>query len=396
MNILFTLLSLAKDLKSGGMYTDLVLECVKNGHKVTVITGTEENTSFQEEFGIQVLRVHSQPIKYVKNMIKKGVGMATLPYYFKRAYNKYLKNEKFDWIIMPTPPKTLIDFVKMVKKRTGAKFYMILRDIHPQSSASLGEIKQKWMINYLYKRSDLGYRLADVVGCMSPANIEFIQKEHHIPDTTRCTVLYNWMSNRPYVEEDFSDLRKKFDLQDKFLVLFGGNIGQGQRVENIADLAQHYLPNKNIVFVIIGKGIKKDYLQQLAQDQGLDNILFLNYMPREDYLRFVKSADLGLISIHENNAAPTCPSKAVSYMSLKIPILALINSNNDYGQIVEEQAKAGYWAVGSDKEKVYALFDKLYADADLRKQMGENGYRFYCENLTTEKVYAEFIKQLTA
>lgn len=395
MNIFFILLYLPKDVKSSGMYMDLALECVKNGHKVTVIAGTSEDTTFQEEFGMKVLRVKSLPVLYVSNMIKKGIGMATLPYYFKRAYNKYLKNEKFDWIVMPTPPITLIDFVKKVKKRTGAKFYMILRDIHPQSSASLGEIKQQWMINYLYKRSDLGYRLANVVGCMSPANIDFIQKEHHIPASTRCTVLYNWMNYQPYVEEDFSDLRQKYNLEGKFLVLFGGNIGQGQRVENIADLAQHYLPNKNIVFVIIGKGIKKDFLQELAREQSLDNILFLNYMPREDYLRFVKSADLGLISIHENNAAPTCPSKAVSYMSLKIPILALINSDNDYGQIVEEQAKAGYWAVGSDKEKVYALFDKLYADADLRKQMGENGYRFYCENLTTEKVYAEFIKQLT-
>lgn len=396
MNILFTLLSYPKDIKSSGMYMDLALECVKNGHNVTVIAGTSEATTFREEFGMNVLRVKSKPILYVSNMIKKGIGMATLPYYFNRAYNKYLKNEKFDWIVMPTPPITLIDFVKKVKKRTGAKFYMILRDIHPQSSASLGEIKRKWMVDYLYRRSDLGYRLADVVGCMSQANIDFIQKEHRIPSSTRCTVLYNWMNFQPYVEEDFSDLRQKYDLQGKFLVLFGGNIGQGQRVENIADLAEHYLLNKNIVFVIIGKGIKKEYLQQMAKEQRLDNILFLNYMPREDYLRFVKSADLGLISINENNAAPTCPSKAVSYMSLKIPMLAMINSNNDYGQILEEKAQAGYWAVGSDKERVYTLFDKLYADAKLRKQMGENGYRFYCENLTTDKVYAEFIKQLTA
>ena len=395
MNILFTLLGLAKDLKSSGMYMDLALEFVKNGHKVTIIAGTSEQTTCQEEFGMKVLRVKSQPVLYVKNMIKKGIGMATLPYYFNRAYNKYLKNEKFDWIVMPTPPITLIDFVKKVKKRTGAKFYMILRDIHPQSSASLGEIKRQWMINYLYRRSDLGYRLADVVGCMSQANIDFIQKEHQIPSTTKCRVLYNWMNYQPYVEEDFSDLREKYNLKGKFLVLFGGNIGQGQRVENIADLAKHYLPNDNIVFVIIGKGIKKDYLQQLAKDQGLNNILFLNYMPREDYLRFVKSADLGLISIHEKNAAPTCPSKALSYMSLKIPMLALINSNNDYGQIVEQQAKAGFWAVGSDKERVYALFDRLYADAEMRKQMGENGYRFYCDYLTTEKVYAEMIKQMT-
>lgn len=395
MNILFTLLSLPKEIKASRMYMDLALEFVKNGHNVTVITRTSGEASFQKEFGMRVLRVHAQPITQVKNMIKKGIAMALLPYHFNQAYNKYLKSEKFDWIVMPTPPITLIDFVKKVKEKTGAKFYMVLRDIHPQSSASLGEIKSQWMIKYLYRRSDLGYRLADVVGCMSQANIDFIQKEHRIPPTTKCRVLYNWMNYQPYVEEGFDDLREKYNLQGKYLVLFGGNIGQGQRVENIADLAKHYLSNNNIVFVIIGKGIKKDYLQQLAKNQGLTNILFLDYMPREDYLRFVKSADLGLISIHENNAAPTCPSKAVSYMALKIPMLALINSNNDYGQIVEEKAKAGYWAVGSDKEKVYALFDKLYANPDLRKQMSENGYRFYCDHLTTEKVYAEMIKQMT-
>ena len=82
-------------------------------------------------------------------------------------------------------------------------------------------------------------------------------------------------------------------------------------------------------------------------------------------------------------------------MSLKIPILALINKNNDYGQILEEKAKAGCWAVASDKEKVYSLFDKIYSDAQLRKNMGENGYKFFCENLTTDKVYAEMIKQMT-
>lgn len=394
MKILFTLLRIPANINDGGMYSDLFMEFKKNGHDVTVIGGTQDETKLYEEQGVRILKVKSMPIMYVKNVIKKGIGMALLPWYFKKAYRKYLKNEKFDWIVMPTPPITLIDFVKRVKRRTGAKFYMILRDIHPQSSASLGEIKYKWMVDYLYRRSQLGYELSDIVGCMSPANIDFIQKEHKIPASTKCTVLYNWMNYQPYVKEDFTDLREKYNLQGKFLVLFGGNIALGQRIENIADLAKHYLPNDNIVFIIIGKGVKKDELQKMAKEQNLHNILFLNFMPRADYLRFVKSADLGLISINENNAAPTCPSKALSYMSLKIPILALINRNSDYGLILTEKAHAGYWAVGSDKAKVYGYFDELYANPLLRKQMGEDGYRFYCENLTTEKVFAEMIKQM--
>ena len=309
MKVLFTLLHLPKDIKSSGMYLDMTLKFAAEGHEVTIIAGSEEKTSFMEEFGIRVLRVYSQPVLYVKNLIKKGIGMATLPWYFKLAYNKYLKDENFDWIIMPTPPITLIDVVKYIKKRSGAKLYMVLRDIHPQSSASLGEIKYQWMANYLYRRSDLGYRLSDIVGCMSPANITFIQKEHNIPATTRCTVLYNWMNYQPYEDEDFYELRIKYNLNGKFLVLFGGNLGLGQCVENIADLANHYKDDDNIRFVVIGKGVKKDALQHMAKDMSLSNMIFMDYMPRADYLRFVKSADLGLISIHGNNAAPTCPSK---------------------------------------------------------------------------------------
>ena len=394
MKVLFALLHLPKDIKSSGMYLDMAQKFVAAGHQVTIIAGSNDETALNNEFSMRVLRVHSQPVLYVKNLIKKGVGMATLPWYFKQAYKKYLKDERFDWIVMPTPPITLIDVVKYIKKRSGAKLYLILRDIHPQSSASLGEIKYKWMVNYLYRRSDLGYRLSDIVGCMSPANITFIQKEHKIPASTRCTVLNNWMNYQPYEEEDSSELRIKYNLEGKFLVLFGGNLGLGQCVENIADLASHYLNDDNIRFVVIGKGVKKEALQRMAKNQNLTNMIFMDFMPRTDYLRFVKSADLGLISIHGNNAAPTCPSKAVSYMSLKIPILALINKNNDYGQILEEKAKAGYWAVASDKEKVYNLFDKIYGDAQLRREMGENGYKFFCENLTTDKVYAEMIKQM--
>ena len=118
-------------------------------------------------------------------------------------------------------------------------------------------------------------------------------------------------------------------------------------------------------------------------------------MPRDEYLNFVKSADLGLISIHGNNAAPTCPSKILSYMSLKIPVLALINKNSDYGTIFLDQPGAGLWAVASDKEIVYAHFDKLYADSELRRQMGENGYKFYSKYLTTEKAYSEMLKHMT-
>lgn len=393
MKVLFVCLSFPFSIESSGMYMDMALEFAKNGHEVTVIAGTQGETSFKKEFGMEVLRVKSLPVLYVKNLIKKGLGMALLPYFFLRKYNKYLKGRSFDWVLMPTPPVTLIDFVRYVLRKTDAKLYLILRDIHPQSSESLGEIKRKWMVKYLYRRSDLAYKSSTVIGCMSPANIDFIKSKHLIPKNVRLEVLYNWSNFVPFCEANNVELRKKYNLEDKFIALFGGNIALGQRIENIADLAKHYLPDKSIVFVVIGKGVKKDDLQRMAREQNLSNLLFIDYMPRQDYMNFIRSVDLGLISINEHNAAPTCPSKALSYMSMKIPILAMLNRNNDYGTIIEN-AGAGYWSVGDDKERVYELFDKIRSNSELRKQMGENGYMFYKDNLTTEVVFNTLLAQL--
>jgi len=393
MNIIFLLLQMSEDETASNMYNDLIEEYRINGHNVTVMAPWDKKTVLGQERGVRTLRVNALPTQNIKSMIKKGVGLALLPRFYKRAYKKHLKNEKFDWIFMPTPPITLIDFVSYVKGRTGAKFYLILRDIHPQSAASIGLIKNKQMYNYLERRAKKGYQVADLIGCMSHGNIEFIANRYTDLDKSKLVLLYNWMKFEEYSKPKV-DIRGKYNLGDKVVVLFGGTIGLGQRVENIFDLARHYSSNDSVVFLIVGRGVKKDYLEELVTQAKLKNVRFVDYLPRNEYMDFVKTADIGLISINENYKVPTCPSKAISYMSLKIPMFAMINPNSDYGIFIEDDAKAGYWVVGGDKENTYSQFDKLVTDAKLRKEMGENGYAFYKENLTSEKIYSEIMKQI--
>lgn len=393
MNILFLLLQMSEDEAASNMYSDLIEEFRANGHIVTVMAPWEKKTELRRERSVKTLRVNALPTQNIKSMVKKGIGLAMLPRFYKKAYKKYLKDEVFDWIFMPTPPITLVDFVSYVKKRTRAKFYLILRDIHPQSAASIGLIKNRQMYNYLKRRARRGYKIADLIGCMSQGNIEFIANRYPNLDKSKLVLLYNWMRFEEYVEPKV-DIRGKYDLGDRVVVLFGGTIGLGQRVENIFDLAKHYSSNDSVVFLIVGRGVKKDYLEELVKHANINNVRFVDFLPRDEYMDFVKTADIGLISINENYKVPTCPSKAISYMSLKIPMFAMINPNSDYGNFIEDDAKAGYWVVGGDKENTYNKFDKLVTDAELRTEMGNNGYKFYEENLTSEKIYSEIIRQI--
>lgn len=380
--------------KSGDMYVSLAEQFSQNRHDVTIIAPDVNHVqaSCGTERGMRVVRATSKKTQGVLSMYKKGIALATLPHYFKRAYQMYLAGEKFDWIVMPTPPITLSGFVNYVKKRTGAKFYLILRDIHPQSVWSIGLLHNRIEYWFLDRKARTGYKTADLIGCMSQGNIDFIKGQYPGMKMGKGVLLYNWVAEPPQTEPD-PTLRQRFGLEGKFVALFGGNLGKGQRIENIAYLAEHYISTPEIVFLVIAKGVEKERLHKIADDKGLTNIRFMDFMPQKDYLNLTKSIDLGLVSINENYSVPTCPSKAVSYMAAGVPVFAMINPGSDYGQIIED-CGAGFWTVGSDKKRTIELFDMIYNDYELRQRMSKAGRKFYEEKCTPQKAYITMAEQM--
>ena len=227
---------------------------------------------------------------------------------------------------------------------------------------------------------------------MSQGNIDFIKCLYPGLKIGEPVILYNWVTEPPKTDPD-ETIRSRLGLDGKFVALFGGNLGRGQRIENIIYLAEHYNEQNDIVFLIIAKGVEKDRMRRIAEDRKLTNLRFMDFMPQNDYLNLTKSVDLGLVSINENYRVPTCPSKAISYMAAGVPILAMINPGSDYGQWIEDSG-SGYWVVGSDKERTVALFNRIYHDEELRKQMSKLGRAFYVKNCTPETAYKTMINQM--
>ena len=394
MRVLFLMLDMPTDLNSSNLYLDLALEFKDYQHEVYVIApaGVNQKTGLYNERGLNVLRVATFKQKGVRSILKKGFAQLLLPYQYRTAYSKFLKNQLFDLILMPTPPITLTKLVLHIKKNTNALFYLILRDIYPQGAADIGLVKFRFIYHYLRKLEILTYKTADIIGCMSPGNIEYIKTHNPYLDSKKLTLLPNWQK-ASNLEELTIDVREKYKLEDKYIVLFGGTIGYAQKVDNIVILAEHYQNDVNIVFLVIGNGVMKQYLMDKVAQKQLNNVIFLDSLPRNEYMNFVKSADIGLITIDERFTVPTIPSKTTSYFSLKLPVLAIIDQHTDYGKIIDE-AKAGLWSVGGDNDKLFENFDKLYKDNNLRIASGENGYKYFLENLTSKHAYNTIIKDI--
>lgn len=415
MNILFLTIGLPDLSKgNGGFYADIIQELSHKGHDVTAIAPAikgQENGIYQEG-KIKVLRVETKAFVGNFSTLTKVIGVTTMIPKYRAAYKKYLWDENFDWVVVPTPPASLAKVAKMVMKHTGAKFYLLLRDIHPESRVRLPEAsvldrtdvyeeckkpyKQLGIIRYfLYRDAQRGYKIADLIGCMSNANIEFVKKIAPYVKHNKIVLLPNWYKEpSESVVFDEELIREKYNLKDKFVAIFGGNITIAQAVWNIASLAKHNLDKKDVVFLVVGRGDSKSVLENMAARDNLTNITFLNYMPREDYEQILKLADVSLISIDEKYKVPTCPSKVIGYMALKKPVLAMFNEGSDYGDYYLGGNVCGLWSTGLDYDKMYANFDWLYTHPKERKEMGLAGYEYFKKNFDVEVVCNELCNQL--
>lgn len=394
MNVLFLMISF-QDLKENPLlYTDLAEEFYKQGHSVYVATILEnkygKETRFKNEYGINVLRIHSGDMFNV-NMIRKGFTTLSLPHIFKKNINKYFKNIKFDLVIYPTPPITFAPVVSYIKKKDNCKTYLILRDIFPQNAVDLGIMKNKLIYYYFRRKEKLLYKVSDQIGCMSQGNIDYILK-HNKVEPSKLKLLYNWTRIAREAESgEVVDIRTKYNWDNKVIAVYGGNIGIPQELEFLIELIKEYKSRDEVRFLIIGKGTESKRIRALIESENLNNVVMADYIKSSQYDDIVRQCDIGLVNLNRNFTIPNFPYKTISYFKCKLPVLAAIDKNTDYGSFIEEVG-AGLCCYTGDLDSYTCKFEKLVADVNLRESLGNNGHRFLISNLDVLKAYKAIVE----
>lgn len=380
-----------------GYYSDLVSHVSKLGHNITVIApSTDGKPGLREEAGIRVIRVKTGKLFEVHPIIK-GISNLRLPANFASAYNKYLANESFDWVVSPTPPITLAPFVKKLKRKLGCKSYLVLRDIFPQNARDLGYIRNPFIFNFFRSKEKKLYDMADVIGCMSQGNVDYVCKHNPHIDPNKVGILYNWIGfdDQHMVEpEQREDVRKEFGIAGKFVALFGGNLGRPQKIDSIIDLAKTVRDtHPDILFVLIGNGTERGRIQSLIETCKLSNVQLWDFLPKNDYLRLASVCDIGLVNLSDLSTTPNIPLRTFAYWASKLPVLACVDAATDVGKIIERE-NGGYWSVTGNLDNYRENLLKLYEDDANRREMGESGRRSVEQKYKTDVIAREFVRQL--
>ncbi|MFS4469284.1 glycosyltransferase family 4 protein [Maribacter sp. 2210JD10-5] len=380
------------------LYTDLMSTFFENGHEAFVVAPTlEENDeiSLNIEAGVNVLRVPTLRL-FGNGLIKKGISNILLPYQYKRALKKMKIQIDFDLIIIPTPPITLISVALWMKKRSNAKLYLVLRDIFPQNGVDLELISKTGpAYRYFRKLEKKLYKKSDFIGCMSPGNVNYIKRHNPYMDFSKLHLLPNWegLDTNERDESVTIELQERYNISNKVVALYGGNIGMPQQMENIIHLAESVQHLEDLAFLIIGWGSEKERIIAMAKEKKLKNMIFVDSVTRIEFSDILKIADIGLVSLNENFTIPNYPSKVNAYYKFKIPVLAAVDKNTDFG-VEQEKIGCGFWSVSGDTKTFTENLLRLYENETLRKEMGQKGYEYMINNLTPKHAYERIIAQL--
>lgn len=378
---------------SFNMYTTLVEEFVNNGHDVTVIAPGNQKSCISIEKNIPILRVRTLPIKNVPNVLK-GISNLLLPLQFEKALRQFYKGKSFELIISPTPPITLVSLASKLKQQYNAKFYLILRDIFPQNAVDLGFMKKGGLLHRYFREKEISlYKSADYIGCMSQGNIEYVLRHNPCLPSEKLHILRNYQKAYDNRDSDGEVIKRKYRVENRFTVVFGGNMGKPQQLENVIVLAQNAQKYKDIVFILIGEGVEMEKVAEFIQKSGLTNIVLKNAIPKDEYQHLLSVCDVGLISLHENFTIPNIPSKSLDYMNVGIPVLASIDKCTDFGFMINE-AQCGLSSIAGDHSNFFKNLETLYLNKSLRIEMGKNGNNYFQKYLTPEIAYATILNSI--
>lgn len=401
MNILFITQYFTPEIgAAAARIFDIAQESRLQGHTPTVISETPHYPSNavlkgyrncfikRERFcQIQVLRSYVMVSKR-ENFIQRFC------LYISFIFSSIINSFSIKWadlVFASSPPLTvgLAGFV--ISRIKHAKFVLDVRDLWPESALALGELKQGFVFKLLQKLETYLYHKADLITIAVPGFRNHMKragisddKIFDLPNGANLD-LFEYYENRNL-------LKKETNLDEKFIVLFSGNHGLAQGLESILYVAKDLLDYQDIVFILIGDGVRKKALIQLKDQLRLENVCFFDKVTREALPKYISISDVCLVPLIKHPLfLSALPSKMFEYMACNKPVIVAID-----GEAKEMILKsgAGLNVEPENTSQIKQAILQFYMDADLKRKAGHRGRQWVERHFSRRELIGGFYRRL--
>jgi colanic acid biosynthesis glycosyl transferase WcaI len=390
---------------TGEVVTRITHELITQGHRIEVITSLPWYRDHRIEPGYagklvryedvpwgRIVRVNPFPTTDKRNIARRAVSFAGFSLASAAVGGR---GGNVDGVLALSPPLTLGLTGWAIARRRGAPLAFNIQDVYPDVAIELGVLSNHRLIAAARRLERLCYARADAVTVLSDDLKQNIMARMDEP--TKIRVIPNFVDTdwiTPSARDN--EYRKQHGLQDKFVVMYAGNVGLSQSLDLVVDAAAALAHEREIVFVINGGGAAKAGLRERAR--GMDNVVFVDMQPSERLPRVLAAADVHLVPLKRGLARSSVPSKTYSILAAGRPLIASVDPGSEVARVVERSG-SGIAVAPEDSEAFTKAVRSLYEQRDQLDAMGAGGRAFverWASPAAVAKQYADLFAELHA
>ena len=389
------------DLASTGQLLTQLCESLSEDYEVTVLTGFPSYSrrhvkaklfAIERHNGVKIVRVYTSAFSR-RFILGRLINYLS---YFVTANFAVLLLCRRQVVIAQTDPPFIGLVALLAKWFKGSQVCIVFQDVFPEVAIALGKL-QGLPIKILRRIRNLLLKQADHVIAISDGMRQQLIDRGASADKT--VVQPNWIDTdlvQPI--EDDQSFRRENQLGNGFLVLHSGNVGLSQDFEVILEAAEQLKSQKDILFVIVGDGARKPWLEQQVELRKLDNVRLLPYQPLEKLRYSLGAADVHLVTLKKGLENYIVPSKIYGIMGAAKPVIAVISKDTKVWKMVDQHGFGIAVEVG-DAHGLKEAICKLQGQPDLRQRMGMCARKVVEEQFSlkvAKQRYHDFFKQIIA
>ena len=320
---------------------DLSREFVRQGHALTVMlttAGLNAPWSMEDFEGAQILRLRAPKTKDI-NYVRRTINEFLMPISMLRNLRKSpLGKQCWDGVVWYSPSIFHGPLANALKKTSGCKGYLIVRDIFPEWAADMGLMGRGLPYKFFKAVADYQYSVADVIGVQTPGNEAYFHSWQR-RSGRQLEVLQNWLADAPSTGCSIDISKTK--LTGRKVFVYAGNMGVAQGMGILLDLAERLLIRQDIGFLFVGRGSDAKKLAADSRARGLDNVLFCDEIHPDEIPGLYAQCSVGLVALDPRHKSHNIPGKFLTYLQSGLPVLANINAGNDLVEIIRHKNVGG-------------------------------------------------------
>ena len=390
---------------TGEVITRIVDEFVAQGEKVHVVTALPWYRDHAIEPGWggrlvrrekttwgSIIRVHPFPGKSKRNLLRRALGFGAFSVVAgvcTLLAGGVRRSPRA--VIAMSPPLTLGLTGWLASRIRRCPLIFNIQDVFPDAAVETGAITNPRIIAAARWLERVSYERSDAVVVLSNDLKENVAAKVGSRHKHKVVVIPNFVDAERITPQDrLTSFRRELGIGDEMVVMYAGNVGYSQSLEMLVHAAQE-LPD--VMFVINGDGSARLDLEQKAQ--GITNIKFSGYQPRERVPEVLATADIHVVPLRSGLGAVSVPSKTYSILAAARPIVAAIDAGTEVTRIVASSG-AGVCVPPDSPQEFTEAIAQLVSDREKARLSGEQGRKWVETHVSPSAVAHSYIEVIAS